>query len=805
MNNNKQSVDSQAAYFINSENNIIAIKSKRSFFKKYRKKEPIIFILTFIITVLSVAIVVFAALYAKFNQRINYCENENCLRIAASLKESMDTSIDPCDDFYKYACGRWPTSHPSLDPSQEYSWFKERSMRVSTKIRDLLLKNLTNEDFPSAIYEAKTLFVSCINIETRNELGLSPLFDLLNELDLPQIPATITKNTTNFIVQMAKVKRVLWADIFFGTYISNDPKDNRKNVIVLDLPDRANPFPSDKILEKRLQIIKTKTRLIMEEVDEINEEIKAFLSAEKIYMTEVFKQVISNGTTDQRSCKSRKPFSIISEEDIQNTVNEVYKLSEVFYTLSNLHRNQTMDDDNDIQDSDYMLIEDLQQITDEYVKSINESLEPKIIWKPFIQELLKEIIDFDPKEKILISDINYLKEVAVILSSTGDNLLETAIWWTVVDYSVPYSSENLRRIWDTYTLELTGAKLDHSWPIICAENVNDLMGMAVSWLYVNPSFTSDGSIDQVSEMLENIKLSFSKFVLGVDWMDDQTKIKTLEKNRKMKSLIGFPKWLFQTGELDIFYKGINMSDGYFENMLQIIRIQNLNQLRYLANNETDDEPYWPLEPTEVNAVHTFQENQIAIPAGILQFPFYELGLESLNYGALGTILGHELTHGFDNSGRRFDSTGNLKEWWSNETISQYTDKTTCFVDQYSKYFIPEVNKYIDGQLTLDENIADNGGLREAYHAYQIWKTKHKKESLLPGFTHLTHDQLLFLSYAHMWCESFTYHDLKWMLQDPHCPGNIRLKMVLRNSKHFSKAWNCPIGSNMNPIKKCQLW
>lgn len=177
----------------------------------------------------------------------------------------------------------------------------------------------------------------------------------------------------------------------------------------------------------------------------------------------------------------------------------------------------------------------------------------------------------------------------------------------------------------------------------------------------------------------------------------------------------------------------------------------------------------------------------------------------MNYGAIGSILGHELTHGFDNSGRHYDSDGNLREWWTNETISEYTEKTQCFIDHYNTYYEDEIDEYIDGELTLGENIADNGGLREAFGAYRIWKARHDQEPLLPGFTQLTHEQLLFLAFAHLWCESYNAASLKWMLEDSHSPSHVRLQAVLRNSKEFSAAWNCPVGSNMNPSKKCHLW
>ncbi|XP_014217633.1 neprilysin-11-like [Copidosoma floridanum] len=639
--------------------------------------------------------------------------------------------------------------------------------------------------------------------ESRDELGLEPLFDLLNDIGLPKIPSSLTKNTTDFVKQLAMTKRILWADIFFGVYVAADPKNSSRNTLVLDLPNRQNPFPSEKILEKRLKKVRERARDMF--VDEVDEESANFSLAEKIYMSEIMKQMISNGTTDEPSCKSRGPFMLVPEEEIDQTVDKLFDLSGQFYVISKSYQNKT-EDMQDIGDDNYMLLDDLQLETDLYVKSVNESLEPKIVWKPFFEEFLKIIDEFDLEtEKVLVTNLEYFKQISVILAETEDNLLETAIWWIVVDHCVPYSSKELRKIWHSYVNELTGSS-ERSWSTFCAENVNDLMGMAVAWLYVNPMFLKDGSSNQVYEMLKNIKTSFSKHVSNVDWMDKRTKQATMEKNRNMRSLIAYPEWLFEEILLNDYYRGMNMSTTrYFENMVQIIRIVNYYELCSLTNKSDSNEPIWRVEPTEVNALHNFQENQIVIPFGILQFPFYGLGLEALNYGAIGTILGHELTHGFDNSGRKFDSKGNMKQWWSNETIMNYADKTTCFIDKYSAYYVPEIDEYIDGELTLGENIADNGGLRQAYDAYQVWKSKHKPEALLPGFSDYTHEQLLFMGYAHMWCESFSTVALRWMLRDSHCPGHVRLKMVLRNSEHFSKAWKCSKGSPMNPVDKCHLW
>ncbi|TMW40198.1 hypothetical protein DOY81_014722, partial [Sarcophaga bullata] len=179
---------------------------------------------------------------------------------------------------------------------------------------------------------------------------------------------------------------------------------------------------------------------------------------------------------------------------------------------------------------------------------------------------------------------------------------------------------------------------------------------------------------------------------------------------------------------------------------------------------------------------------------------------ALNYGSIGTILGHELTHGFDDSGRMFDKNGNLVQWWSNDTISEYINRTECFIDQYSHYYLPDIEEYIDGELTLGENIADNGGMREAFHAYRLYVREYGREKMkLPGLEHFTHEQLFFISFGNLWCESYTPAASRYALEDSHCPGKIRLRGVLTNSHEFANTFKCPRGSGMNPDEpKCRI-
>ena len=178
----------------------------------------------------------------------------------------------------------------------------------------------------------------------------------------------------------------------------------------------------------------------------------------------------------------------------------------------------------------------------------------------------------------------------------------------------------------------------------------------------------------------------------------------------------------------------------------------------------------------------------------------------MNYGGIGTVIGHEITHGFDNVGRKYDKYGNLKQWWDQKIIDNFNEQARCMVNQYSSYVVPEANMTIKGNLTLGENIADNGGLKQSYRAYQRWVLDQgKEEPKLPGLD-LTNNQLFFISFAQQWCMNMNRQAAQYLiLRDTHSPNQFRVIGTLQNSEEFATAFSCPRKSYMNPEKKCSVW
>lgn len=222
----------------------------------------------------------------------------------------------------------------------------------------------------------------------------------------------------------------------------------------------------------------------------------------------------------------------------------------------------------------------------------------------------------------------------------------------------------------------------------CTGNANANFGMALSYIYAQKHF-NEKAREKALEMLLDIRAAFNEMVAELDWMDIDTRARAHRKLHAMRPFVGFPDWITNPKELNKFYEGVEVIDGkLFATFLKLTDVsvkKSLNNLR-----EKPDKNRWISTGTTVNAFYSAILNSVTFPAGILHPPFYGNGLESINYGAMGAIMGHELTHGFDDQGRRYDENGNLRQWWSDETLRHYHEKVQCIIEQYSNYHLPEL-------------------------------------------------------------------------------------------------------------------
>jgi len=290
-------------------------------------------------------------------------------------------------------------------------------------------------------------------------------------------------------------------------------------------------------------------------------------------------------------------------------------------------------------------------------------------------------------------------------------------------------------------------------------------------------------------------------------MDDQTREAALSKAKAISPHIGYPDEIMDDKKLEEYYKNLEIDPNNFLGSILKMNVFGtdyaFNKLRQPVN-KTDWETH--ARPTIVNAFYSWIENSIQFPAGILQGNFFSADRPRyMNYGSIGFVIGHEITHGFDDQGSQFDLNGNLVDWWKAETKSRYLEKAKCVIDQYSNYTEPTTNLKLNGVNTQGENIADNGGIKESYNAYRQWVKENGPEPKLPGVD-LTPQQLFWLSAAQTWCSVYRPEIMRSrILTDPHSPAQFRVIGPLSNMVDFSKDYNCPVGSPMNPTHKCEVW
>ncbi|KAJ9590000.1 hypothetical protein L9F63_016892 [Diploptera punctata] len=711
----------------------------------------------------------------------------------------MDRSYDPCEDFYHYACGNWKNEHPIPDTAIDNNWFAERTFHMLRHIKGYLQQNSSESD-PVPVVQARTMYKSCMDTDELDRQGLEPMFQFLQDVGmnpLPKLPSNTpgsdVEEPFNWLPIAVKTKRRIFQDLFVGFAVY--PQDTNRSVYRMKLgtPDVRSPLPGS-VRDVETEIDKRRRKAKMSEDEDDDPYSAAFLE----YLAHSISYIYKWNNTG--------PFDKEFDISVKLAAISIYQLDDKLTRPYRMVMNAY--DSKDKADEMEMSVEELQNWTDLSINDTSQSL--KMNWTEYITLMYEDIenvtLDLNGKDKIIVTDPDYIRALAKVLSDTSKQTIDLHVFWTVIEQDANSGVVIEKIIYLSFFYLLTN-ECSQFLSTFCSSSVNYMMGMAVSYSLADIKFLNETKA-RVEEMLDDILWGFSSLVRSVTWMDEETKKATLEKAAAMKNYVGFPDWLLDKEKLEMYYEGIEMNETtYLLNMMNILQLYTTTMLLNLRriNDEDGSELILITYPTDVNAFHTFQLNAITVPAGILQFPFYGLGLQALNYGAIGTVLGHELTHGFDNSGRQYDKNGNLRQWWTNSTVEEYVNRTACFIEQYSNYKLQDIDTWVNGKLTLGENIADNGGMRESLRAYRRYVQRKGSEAMLPGVD-CEQNVIIFTLFMNIWCETWTKESLRWALDDEHSPNHIRVVGVLSNSPEFSKVWKCRKGSRMNPERdKCQIW
>ncbi|KAG6797942.1 neprilysin-4 isoform X1 [Apis mellifera caucasica] len=678
--------------------------------------------------------------------------NEWAIREAQAkiMLKYMDKSTDPCEDFYQFACGNWARHNPIPKDKAAYDTFEMIRESLDSVLKELLEEPILKEvmlNTDDAIVKAKHLFQSCMNYEILEQRMERPLIQLLDELGgWPILRPNWDPEKFDWLLLVAQL-RLYNNDILISEWVAPDIKNSDQYVIQFDQTSLGLPT-RDYFLQPSNMI---------------------YLKAYKNYLIKISTLLgasLQNATMDADELIEfeTKLAKITSSPDERRNLSELYQR---------------------------MSIGELR------------TLIPQINWHRYLTIVLARPTNIS--EPVVVYAMQYIQDLVNLLSKTSPRTIANYLLWRFVRHRVNNLDDRFQEAKQKFYYILFGREQAPPRWKNCVAQVNSNMGMAVGSMFVKKYFDEKSKNDTLS-MTREIQQSFKELLNQTSWIDDETKELATEKVNAMLLRIGYPDFILQPELLNERYKDIVIRpDKYFENTLNIL--QHLTRVEQDRLGSPVNKTLWNTAPAVVNAYYSRSKNRIMFPAGILQPPFYHRYFpRCLNYGGIGVVIGHEITHGFDDKGRLFDKDGNLHRWWKDEAIYGFHQRAQCLIDQYSHYIVPEVGMKIDGMNTQGENIADNGGIKQAFRAYEKWlRLNEDADETLPGLN-ATGKQLFFLNFAQVWCGSMrpeaTRNKLKTAV---HSPGKFRVIGTLSNSKDFAEVFHCPLGTPMNPIKKCSVW
>lgn len=425
-----------------------------------------------------------------------------------------------------------------------------------------------------------------------------------------------------------------------------------------------------------------------------------------------------------------------------------------------------------------------------------QKLTPAIKWDAYFTGLGLAKLD-----TVVVSETRYMKALQNIYTENKVPQWKAYLKWTLLNRSTFHLTTDIETAnFDFYSKTLRGALKQLPREETALQIVNRSIGEALGKLYVEKVFPAEAKT-KATDMIHNIILAYQNRINNLSWMSGATKLKAIEKLNKITIKVGYPDKWKDYSALEI--KSVAEGGSYFENARNLAKWNFNKGLEKL--NKPVDKSEWGMSPQTVNAYYNPSYNEIVFPAAILQPPFYNYQAdEAVNYGGIGAVIGHEISHGFDDSGARYNADGNLIDWWTAEDLKQFTALGTALADQYSA-LEPLPGIHVDGKFTLGENIGDLGGINAAYDGLQLYLKKNGNPGLIDGFTP---EQRFFISWATVWRTKTRDEAIKNQVKtDPHSPGMYRAYVPIQNVDAFYDAFEIKKGDKMyvEPEKRVKIW
>ena len=424
-----------------------------------------------------------------------------------------------------------------------------------------------------------------------------------------------------------------------------------------------------------------------------------------------------------------------------------------------------------------------------------QELVPQVDWKAYFEALGVEL------DSLSVGQIPHLQEAGKMLADEPLEDLKTLFTWQAIEGAASYlTTEIYMTSFDFYGKVLSGREEPSPLWKRAVGIVNGTLGEAVGQMYVAKYFPEENK-ERMLALVHNLQKALGIRIRNLAWMSDETKVKALEKLNAITIKIGYPDEWRDYSKLDI-----NPEDTYYANLERAAKFEQEYSLSYLG--KPVDKKKWYMTPQTVNAYYNPSSNEICFPAGILQYPFFDMNADdAFNYGAIGVVIGHEMTHGFDDQGCQFDKDGNMINWWTAEDKAAFDERTKVMEEAFNKIEVaPGV--HANGAFTLGENIADHGGLQVSYLAFCLNEESKPESERLQTRDGFTPAQRFFLAYANVWAGNIRPEEiLNRTKSDPHSLGRWRVNGALPQINAWYEAWNVTEESPMYiaPENRVSIW